>query len=55
MYFSHDFTYRSRHKETGVILSSAQPCHVHCARVKVRVCVLIWDGEGLAGTNHTGT
>ena len=30
--FSQDFIYRSRHLETDDILSSAQPCHVHCAR-----------------------
>ena len=54
--FSQDFTYRSRHIETDAILSSAQPCHVHCARVRVRVCV--WGGgtgAGLACTNLTGT
>ena len=43
--FSQDFTYRSRHIETDAILSSAQPCHVHCARVRVRVCVAWGGGE----------
>ena len=38
-FFFQDFTYRCRPIETGAILSSTQPCHIHCARVRVRVCV----------------
>ena len=57
-FFSDDFTYKSRHKETDAILLSAQPCHVHCARVRVHVCVFGGGGgagAGLACTNLTGT
>ena len=46
---------------TDAILSSAQPCNAHCARVRVHVCV--WGGggggegagTGFACTNLTGT
>ena len=42
--FSQYFIYRSSH--IGTDLSSAQPCHVHCARVRVRLCVCGKGGGG---------